>query len=248
MTASFLDLTGQVAIVTGGASGIGRAIAEKFRDAGAYVAVLDRDRVDSPKISSMAVDVCDERAVVEAVDAVAHRRGRIDILVTAAGGGSGGLDDNHASELTATELLRALQLNLFGVVHACVAVSSHMKKQGHGSIVTIGSINGMESTDNGAYAHYGTAKAALAGYSTYLARDLAPHRVRVNLVAPGPISTQRLVDKYTATGQNQNDGIPFGRAGTPDELANTVHFLASSATPYLTGATIAVHGGLIRSI
>ncbi|MDV8071469.1 SDR family oxidoreductase [Rhodococcus sp. IEGM 1366] len=249
MSGNTSDLTGHVAVVTGGSTGIGRAIVDGLHLAGSKVAVLDRDPVENTdSIIGIQLDVRDENAVREAMRHVADKWGRLDILVTAAGGGSGDLDDNCASELSSEALSDALVLNLFGTVHACVAASPYFKAQQSGSIVTIGSINGMEATAHGSYAHYGTAKAAVAAYTTYLAQDLAPHGVRANLVAPGPISTARLATKYAEQGKDQGEGIPFGRPGTPEEIANTVLFLASPATPFLTGATIAVHGGLIRSI
>lgn len=246
------DLTGQVALVTGGSSGIGHAVVDRLARAGATVTNLDRatpadDAGTSPNATHVEVDVTDQGAVTAAVDAVADAHGRIDILVACAGGGSGGLNENRASELQTEVLEAAFNLNVVGTVTACVAVSTHMKAAGRGVILTVGSINGLEATDGGGYSHYGTAKAAQLMYTRYLAQDLAAFGITVNAIAPGPIGTPRLVAKYEQSGLDQAAGIPLGRVGTPEEIAETITFLVSGATPYLTGAVIPVHGGLMRS-
>lgn len=244
------DISGQIAVVTGGSSGIGRAVVDRFTRAGAIVTNFDREAPDGapiPNVTHVEVDVTDQAAVTAAVDAVAEANGRIDVLVACAGGGSGDVLDNRGSDLTIEVLEASFRLNVVGTVTACVAVSAHMKAAGRGVILTVGSINGLETTETGGYSHYGTSKAAQLMYTRYLAQDLAAYGITVNAIAPGPISTPRLVAKYAQSGLDQAAAIPLGRAGTPEELAETIAFLVSGATPYLTGAVIPVHGGMMRS-
>jgi 3-oxoacyl-[acyl-carrier protein] reductase len=232
----------RTAIVTGGASGIGASVVHRLEREGLAVAVLDLAG------GTHSVDVCDQAAVRDAVDDVAARHGRLDVVVAAAGGGSGRLGENRASSLDPDALRKSLELNLFGTVHLCTAASPHLVRGGQGAIVTVGSINGLETTPDGSYAHYGTAKAALAGYTRYLAQDLAPAGIRVNHVAPGPVGTDRMKAKYAAAGTDQAAGIPVGRVAEPSEIADAVWFLADPAAAFLTGATLAIHGGLVRAI
>lgn len=232
----------RTAVVTGGASGIGASVVDRLEREGFDVAVFDLAG------GTHTVDVCDEAAVREAIDDVATRYGRLDVVVAAAGGGSGRLGDNRASSLDPDVLRKSLELNLFGTVHVCTAASPHLVRAGQGAIVTVGSVNGVETTPDGSYAHYGTAKAALAGYTRYLAQDLAPAGIRVNHVAPGPVGTDRMKAKYAAAGVDQALGIPVGRAAAPSEIADAIWFLADPTAAFLTGATLVIHGGLVRAI
>lgn len=234
--------TARVAIVTGGSSGIGASVVSRFERGQTTVVVFD------PADPTYPVDVRDETAVGKAVDDVVSRYGRLDVVVAAAGGGSGSLGENRASTLSSSVLMAAIELNLLGTVHVCTAASPHLRKNDGAAIVTVGSINGIETTPDGSYAHYGTAKAALAGYTRYLAQDLAAAGVRVNHVAPGPVGTDRMKAKYAQAGTDQAAGIPVGRVAEPDEIADAIYFLTDPSAGFLTGATLAIHGGLVRAI
>jgi 3-oxoacyl-[acyl-carrier protein] reductase len=237
-----MNPAGRVAVISGGSSGIGAAVVDKFTREGLTVAVLD------PFDPQYPIDVRDEPAVRGALADVVARHTRLDVVVACAGGGSGSLGENCASTLDSAVLRDSLELNLFGAVHLCTAASPYLPRHGGAAIVTVGSINGIESTTDGSYAHYGTAKAALAGYTRYLAQDLAPAGVRVNHLAAGPVATERMTAKYAQAGADQAAGIPLGRAAIPAEIADTVFFLTAPSVAFLTGTTVAVHGGLIRAI
>ncbi|WP_406631389.1 SDR family NAD(P)-dependent oxidoreductase [Amycolatopsis sp. WGS_07] len=258
-------LAGARVLVTGAGRGIGRAIALRFAAAGAAVAAVDRDfHAEFPGEATDSVlqqlaaydvdalglqcDVTDPSAVDATVDAVLAAWGGVDVLVCNAGGGTGPIHGNKASEVDLAELESVLRLNLFGTIHFCRAVAKPMRAQRRGSIVTIGSINGLESTEDGGYAHYGVAKAAVAQYTRYLARDLGPYGIRVNAVAPGPISTGRLRARYAEAGEEiAAPGSALRRAGDPDDVAAVVEFLAGPHSRHVTGQIVTVDGGLLRS-
>ncbi|WP_431919144.1 SDR family NAD(P)-dependent oxidoreductase [Amycolatopsis tucumanensis] len=236
------------AVVTGAGRGIGRAIAVRLAASGASVAVVDADLGGEvvPEVAAQGVDVmglrCDvtDRAAVDAsIGAVLDAWGGVDVLVCNAGGGTGPIHGNRASEVDLGELEAVLRLNLYGTIHCCRAVAGPMRAQGRGSIVTMSSINGLAPTADGGYAHYGVAKAAVAQYTRYLARDLRPHGIRVNSVAPGPIGTARLRARYAEAGED------LDAAGEPGDVAGVVEFLAGPAARHVTGQVLTVDGGLL---
>ncbi|WP_020415925.1 SDR family NAD(P)-dependent oxidoreductase [Amycolatopsis sp. ATCC 39116] len=234
------------AVVTGAGRGIGRAIAVRLAASGASVAVVDPDLGGEvvPEVAAQGVgvmglrcDVTDPAAVDASIGAVADAWGGVDVLVCNAGGGTGPIHGNRASEVDLGELEAVLRLNLYGTIHCCQAVAGLMRAQGRGSIVTMSSINGLAPTADGGYAHYGVAKAAVAHYTRYLARELRPHGIRVNAVAPGPIGTARLRARYAEAGEN------LDAAGEPGDVAGVVEFLAGPAARHVTGQVITVDGG-----
>ncbi|MEV0057773.1 SDR family NAD(P)-dependent oxidoreductase [Saccharopolyspora shandongensis] len=259
-------LEGTRALVTGAGRGIGRAIALRFAAAGAAVAAVDRDldagtgfpgeaagsvvqQLAAHDVDALGLrcDVTDPAAVDATVGAVLAAWGGVDVLVCNAGGGTGPIHGNKASEVDIAELEGVLRLNLFGTIHFCRAVAGPMRVQERGSIVTMSSINGLESTEDGGYAHYGVAKAAVAQYTRYLARDLGPHGIRVNAVAPGPISTGRLRARYAEAGEEIiAPSSALRRAGAPDDVAAVVEFLAGPHARHVTGQVVTVDGGLLR--
>jgi 3-oxoacyl-[acyl-carrier protein] reductase len=192
-------------------------------------------------------DVTLPEQVQSAVDAVVTAWGGLDILVCNAGGGTGPVSGNRASQIDAIALEEVLRLNLFGTVNSCMAASAPMKQQGSGSIITMSSIDGLRSTEQGSYAHYGVAKAAVTQYTRFLAQDLGAYGIRVNAVAPGFIATGRLKARYAEEGQ-QFDApqAALGRAGLANEVAGAVQFLSSSQAQYITGQVLVVDGGVLR--
>ncbi len=246
--------------MTGGARGIGRAIATTFLEAGDRVAVLDRElTVDIPRVGSpiddsgaadggrligFELDLTDEMEVNSAVADVLASWGKIDVLVCNAGGGSGTPLANRASELATDTILEALHRNLLTTVNVCRAVVPEMKRQRNGSIVTISSINGIRPTELGSYAHYGIAKAAVIQYTRYLARDVGEYGITVNSVAPGPVATERLERLYEAEGLKLNGKeAANGQVAAPRDIASATEFLA--AAKHITGQVITIDGGIV---
>lgn len=263
-------LEGRTALVTGAARGLGRAYALRLATMGASVVVSDvnlrayeefereaasaGDRTTGDQIRSeggaaleIEADVS-RRAEVDAMVAAAHERfGSIDIVVCNAGGGAGGLGGGKPSELDEAETRLILDRNLHGTINTCVAVAPHMKRQQRGKIITVSSVAGIQPVANGAYAHYGVAKAAVIMYTRYLAQDLGRHGVTVNCVAPGQITTGRLMVGFEKIGiEKLEANNPMRRLGTVEDCAGVVAFLASTASDYMNGVTMTIDGGLAR--
>jgi 3-oxoacyl-[acyl-carrier protein] reductase len=262
-------LSGQTALVTGGARGLGRAYSLRLARLGADVAVLDvdlqsyrqfeRERDDMTADSTVAeitalgrrsvgftADVTDRAAVKAVVDNLALSWGRVDILVCNAGGGTGRPADTTASEVSAELFDLVIQRNLYGTVNTCQAVAPHMRRQGFGRIVTVSSQAGRRGSPTGGYAHYGTAKAGIQMYTRYLAQELGPSGITVNCVAPGFIATGRLMPMFEAQGVDRViQQIPLRRLGTPDDCARVVEFLVTDLGEYVTGAIIPIDGGSV---
>jgi 3-oxoacyl-[acyl-carrier protein] reductase len=260
--------SGSVAIVAGGARGIGRACALRLASLGARVAVLDIDlggaerygeetaasaiagqATDRPSDAhAISVDLTDPHTTEDAVDAVAGRWGRIDILVVAAGGAITPHERSQASCTLDEDLSTVVAANLHAVVNTCRAVVPHLRARGGGSIVTMGSSAGLLAGADGHLAAYGAAKAAVHHYTRHLANEAGPWGIRVNCVAPGVTRTARVVAQSVATGLAADaaaESIPLRRLGEPNDIADVVHFLASPLSSYITGQVIAVNGGAI---
>jgi 3-oxoacyl-[acyl-carrier protein] reductase len=192
------------------------------------------------------VDLTDRAGVEALMRSVASDFGRLDVLVCNAGGGSGGVHENAAGSLGADSLQLMLDRNLHTTVNCCVAAVPAMRAQGSGSIVTMSSINGTGPTDDGAYAHYGVAKAAVAMYTRYLAHDLGPAGIRANSIAPGTVPTGRLTDVWRQSGSAPDtERIALRRLPEAEEIARTVTYLAGDDSSYLTGQVITLDGGRI---
>jgi NAD(P)-dependent dehydrogenase (short-subunit alcohol dehydrogenase family) len=241
----------QVVIVTGGARGIGLAIARRFRDDGAAVTSVDSDPVEGgePGIEQVRCDVSDSAAVDSAVQSVVDRHGQLDVMVANAGIGGGG----PIAELSDDLVRRVIDVNLFGVVACCRAAAWAMIPRRRGAIVTVGSVFGQDPPAGSAV--YGATKAGVAALTKSLARELGLHGIRVNCVSPGHIETdlyaralQRRAEEKGVTleeaVERERDPIPMGRFGTPDDVAAVVTFLCSDAAAYVTGQRINVDGGL----
>jgi 2-hydroxycyclohexanecarboxyl-CoA dehydrogenase len=245
-------VTGRVAVITGAASGMGLAIAQRLASAGHRVALLDLDgdaaeraaeelRGTGAQARGVAVDVADRAAVDRALASVRAELGPVDILVTSAG------VDEFASfiEITAAQWDRMLAVNLTGVFHCVQAAVPDMLAAGWGRIVTISS----SSAQSGArrMAHYVASKGGVIGLTKALAAELGPHGITVNTIPPGSVETP-MTRRAQASGNLPSTEvlekmIPVRRAGIPGDVAAACAFLCSEEAGYVTGQQINVNGG-----
>ncbi len=239
----------KIAIVTGGGSGIGRAIALALAGEGAVVNVWDVNEEGMKECVAAIgdtsgepfydrVDVSDGEQVKKAAGGVLHRHGHIDILVNNAGICVATPIDSISVE----EWDRVMAVNLRGTFLCSQAVMGTMKEQRSGKIINFGSIAGKVGGIV-AGAHYSASKAAIMCFTKSLARELAPYGVNVNGVAPGVVATD--MSRMLSGGDYSGylSAIPLGRIGTPEETARVVVFLASDDAGYLAGEIIDVNGG-----
>jgi NAD(P)-dependent dehydrogenase (short-subunit alcohol dehydrogenase family) len=249
-----LKLEGKVAIVTGGGRGIGRAIVQVLATEGTTVAIVDRDNIDGAEAvaaqignaAAFQADVSVAEDVQRAVDAITERFGKVDILV------------NNAGTLSRQPILddafedwdRVLKTNLYGCYNCSRAVAPGMTARGFGRIINLSSIHGRVA--KAGMGSYCISKAAIDMFTKQLAVELAPHGVTVNAVAPGTISTEINIPLYKSTKpedvalqQATLKRVPVGRIGEPEDIGRAVAFLASEATPYVTGAILYVDGGYV---
>lgn len=241
-----IDLDGRVAVVTGGAGGIGLATAQRMLESGARVAIWDRDRASLdaacmriPALATEVVDVTDEASVQRATDSTLARSGRIDILVNAAG-------------ITAPKTLivdtepsswrQIVDVNLHGTFLVSRAVAKHMVAADYGRIVNLGSVAGKEG--NPFSAAYSASKAAVHSFTKSLAKELARTGVRVNCVTPAIIATKNLYhDQPKEMQELWVSRVPMGRPGTPEEVAAMIAWLVSEECSFTTGAAFDLSGG-----
>lgn len=243
------QLAGRVAVVTGAASGIGAAIAALYAREGAALAMLDRDparvetvaagcRAAGVAVTTHAADVTDEEAMVAAVDAAAATHGGIDILVSSAGI----LDETPFLEMDLATWNTTVAVDLTGVFLAARAVAPHLVARGGGRIINVASQLGIKGGVN--LAHYTAAKAGVIGLGKALALELAPHRILVNTIAPGPIETPLIGGLSEDWKHAKRAELPVGRFGTPEEVAPTALLLAASPSGDLyTGQTLGPNSG-----
>ncbi len=241
----FFDLTGQTAIVTGAATGIGEAIARRLSAAGASVAVADIDEAAAaqtaagiPNAFPLHLDIASAASVAKAIDAVVARNGKIDILVNNAGtaGKAAPLVDQ-----TEEEWRRVVDINLIGVFLCTRAVMPLLRKQGYGRVVSIASIAGKEGNPN--MSAYSATKAAVIGFTKSVAKEVATENICVNAVAPAVVQT-KILDQLTPQAvAYMTDKIPMRRTGRPEEIAAVVHFLASPDCSFVTGQCYDASGG-----
>jgi 3-oxoacyl-[acyl-carrier protein] reductase len=245
----FLNLTGRVVIVTGGAQGIGLAIARRLAGAGASVAIADVNfagaREAARSLSELgasgaafACDVSDPQSVTGMVDAVLRKFGKIDILVNNAGIGG---HQVPIQEQTDDEWHRVIAIDLTGVFYCCRAVIPHMIGRSYGRIVTISSIAGKEGSPN--LLPYSSAKAGVIGLTKALAKEVARYNILVNAVTPGLTETPLLNEIPVERQKALLSRTPISRFARPNEIAAMVHWLASEDVSFTTGSVFDISGG-----
>jgi NAD(P)-dependent dehydrogenase (short-subunit alcohol dehydrogenase family) len=239
-----LDLKGRHAVVTGGASGIGFAIAQRLAASGASVAIWDLDetagRTAAAALSgtSAVVDVGDFASVARAVQATLHAVGAIDILINNAGI-TGPNEKLWDYPIAAWE--KVFAVNVHGVFHGCRAVVPLMRARDYGRIVNIASVAGKDGNPNASA--YSASKAAVIGLTKSLGKELADTGIRVNCVTPAAVRTPLFAQMTQAHIDYMLAKIPLGRFGEPDEIAALVAWLASEECSFSTGAVFDLSGG-----
>jgi NAD(P)-dependent dehydrogenase (short-subunit alcohol dehydrogenase family) len=244
--ADMFSLAGRTAIVTGAAAGIGEAIAIRLADAGATVAVADVNLSGAQRVAAalpngsfaIEADVADGASVARAVEQVLQQTGRIDILVNNAGIAGPAA---FIWEQTDEDWQRNIAINLTGVFNFCRAVIPHMRSRSYGRIVNIASIAGKEG--NPRMTPYSATKAGVIGLTKALGKEVATEGICVNAVSPAVVQTQILDQLTPEQVAYMTDKIPMRRTGKPEEIANVVHFLASSECSFVTAQCYDASGG-----
>jgi NAD(P)-dependent dehydrogenase (short-subunit alcohol dehydrogenase family) len=238
-----MRLRGKVAVVTGGLSGIGAAIAARFAAEGARVVAADLAAADAPldagaTVAPLHVDVTQETSTDAMAAAVLAAHRRIDLLVNCAGFGQ----DIAFLETPVAVLDRIMAVNVRGTFLAAQACGRAMRDAGAGAIINIGSVSGLAGSSG--RAAYGASKGAIVTLTQVMAMDLAQFGIRVNAIAPGPVDTPLTQRVHTpATRDAWTRATMLRRYGTPEEIAAAALFLASDDASYVTGHILPVDGG-----
>ena len=251
-----MRLKDRVALITGGAAGIGKATAKRFLEEGAKVVICDVNQAAGEVAvedlgggaTFHVVDVTDRQAVQAWVDQVAKEHGHVDILVNNAGL----LRDHLLVKVKDGELVRQMPesdfdlvvaVNLKGVFNCTQAVAPYMIRQGGGVILNATSIVGLDG--NFGQTNYVATKAGVIGMTKVWARELGRYNIRVNAVAPGFTATEMVMQMPEKTLENMRSRTPLGRMGQPTDVANAYLFLASDEASFISGVVLRVDGGIV---
>jgi NAD(P)-dependent dehydrogenase (short-subunit alcohol dehydrogenase family) len=250
-------LEGKRAVITGAAGGIAIGTAMGFAAQGAAVSLTDLNRTgveeteakviaQGGKARAFVIDVTSREEVESLMSNASAFMGGIDILVTCAGGykAYGSFEDIHEEDWD-----QVMDINLKSVYLCCKAVLPYMKKEGWGRIINLGSLAGRSTSAGTSPAHYASAKAAVSMLTQYIAKDMGPHGITANTIAPGTTLTERV--KHLLTPEKKElftKACPLGHLAQPEEIADVITFLASDDSRYITGATIDVNGGRLMLV
>jgi NAD(P)-dependent dehydrogenase (short-subunit alcohol dehydrogenase family) len=264
-----MQATRKVAIVTGAARGIGRAIALRFAANGMDVVIADLDLAGAARYGEVLAaatvpdevrllggsslgfegDLCRRETASELVAQALAAFGRIDVLVNNVGGALTPIERSMASEVPDEDLDFMLSLNLKSTIHCCQEALPAMRSAGAGSIVNVASRAGLDpSQRQGRLTPYGIAKSGVIQYTRFLAYEAGAFNVRVNCIAPGAIATARIVHSAQARGMSTDadlERIPLRRLGSADDVAGAALFFASDLSAYVTGQCLSVCGGTV---
>lgn len=247
-----INLAGKVTLITGGSRGIGAAAARLLAKAGSNLMIgYRRNQAAADKVvlscremgvevSSFRADLAQRDQALSVVESTVKQFGRLDILINNAG-----IWKYAAIEsMTEAELCETLDINLKALFYCCTAAAGQMKEQRSGNIINISSTAGQRG--EALHSHYAASKGAVISLTKSLAVELAPHNIRVNCVAPGWVETD--MSRESLNGPEREKilaQIPLGRAGTPEELAGPILFLASDLSSFVTGEILNVNGGAV---
>jgi len=251
-----MRLQDKVALITGGAAGIGKATAQRFLEEGARVVICDvNQQTGDAAVAELGegvefyqVDVTDRQAVGAWVDGVVDKYGRVDVLVNNAGVLRDSMlvkikDGEVVKQMSQQDFDLVIAVNLKGVFNCAQAVAPQMIKQKSGSIINVSSVVGLYG--NFGQTNYAATKAGVIGITKVLARELGRSGVRVNAVAPGFIMTEMTAKMPPEVLDGMKGKCPQGRLGNPEEVADVFYWLAGDESSYVNGATISVDGGLV---
>ncbi|MAX27063.1 MAG: 2-deoxy-D-gluconate 3-dehydrogenase [Phycisphaeraceae bacterium] len=260
MTTNLFDVTDKVVLITGGASGIGKAMAAAFVQSGAKAVIgsrtlekvegaveelnkLNPGNEEGPVAAGVALDVCSENSVERAINKTMDLYGRLDVVINSAGI----MVKKPTVELTAEEFNMVHETHVTGTLRVCQAAEKIFREQHDGSIINLASISSF--VDLVQVTAYAAAKNAILGLTRSLANEWAKHGIRTNAIAPGfvPTDINRKMIEGTDRGRRIIEHTPMQRFGSGDEIAGAAVFLASPAAKFINGHTIVIDGGYLAS-